>query len=566
MNEQAKRLYEHLRLVDMAKEAGCLHEPDIQAKLDMSLTRLRRGELRVRFDRPLENTLLRRLVAAATIGERAPVFPQYPPDIAFPIAQIVGTDQMLWRPLDLWCEHTFLQGTTGSGKTTAQVTLMDGFYDRGIQIIVIARKEAGRIFLRYPDAILLRPQQLFINFADSVGDPRLFYAEWIPILARGIGIHSDYIPKFLEVVIRAHASEAAKGRKLSLVRLERIFRALGKRGDRRCATIAGALAAFNLFLGETARVETAPAWESDSRVIVLDREGAPPAYRACLDGMLLHRFQAKAALEGYTSHLRRVIFYDEVGLDFNRDFESQQASSGFVTTGKRLNSQSRSYGVAIIYSGQSYSQASDDIKDNTNTFILFRTPSPDQIREVALRMNLSEPWQRLVPGFPSGHALFVGPDLPNAVELQFLMVDLGPYPAEDVIAAKMEPVLQDLRNRSSFTTEESIQPLDVAELLGEESTTPTPAAPTCTTASDPSAVRALLADHWALLRDVIQHPDCGIAARFHRLGFGGSRGNRIKEQLIGLGLLEAVEIRKSPVGAATKLLRLTSLARTLPGL
>jgi len=36
--------------------------------------------------------------------------------------------------------------------------------------------------------------------------------------------------------------------------------------------------------------------------------------------------------------------------------------------------------------------------------------------------------------------------------------------------------------------------------------------------------------------------------------------------LIALGLLEVVEVRKSAVGAATKLLRLTHLARTMPGL
>lgn len=566
MNESAKRLFEHYRLVNMANEAGCLHEPGIQAKLQMSLSGLRKGEISARFNRQLENTLLRRLVAAATTGEGAPLFPQYPSDIAFPIAQVVGTDQMLWRPLDRWCEHGFEQGTSGSGKTCAQVTLMDGFYDRGIQIISIARKEAGRIFLRYPNAILLRPQQLFINFANPIGDPLLFYAEWVPILARGIGVRSDYTPKFLEVVLRAHASESARGRKLSLVRLERIFRALGKRGDRRCETIAGAIAAFNLFLGETARVETAPSWESEFRLIAFDRESAPAAYRACLDGMLLHRFQAKAALEGYTPHLRRIISYDEVGLEFNRDFESQQASSGFVTTGKRLNSQSRSYGVGIIYSGQSYSQASDDIKDNTNTFILFRTPAPDQLREVALRMNLPEHLQRRVATLPNGRAFFSAPDVPTPIEIQFPMVDLGPYPAEHVLAAKMGPVLQDLRNRSSFTTEESIQPLDVAELLGEENVTPAPSVPSITAAAAHSVVGVLLTDHWALLQDVIQHPDCGIAARFHRLGFGGSRGNRIKEHLIGLGLLEVVETRKSPVGAATKLLRLTSLARTLPGL
>lgn len=563
MKDSANRYLQYLRHLQWAEAAHCLHEADIQADLAASLSHLRHGQIAAKASHRLENRLFRRLVAKALVGEPAPEMPAYDPVLSIPMAQIIGTERMLCRPLDTFTGHGFFQGTTGSGKTTAQVTLADSFVVRQIGAIMFARKEAGRLLLRYPDAILLRPQQLSVNFTKAIGDPRLFFAEWVPIIARGIGVRSDYVPKFLDTVVRAESFEKAKGRKLSLTKLEKVFRGLGRRGDRRCDTIASALATFNLFLQDTARIEESPQWENQFSVIILDREGAPPAYRACLDGMMQHRFQAQAAQEGYTHHLRRVIFYDEAGLEFGREFEAQQAGAGFVSPAKRGISQMRSYGVAIIYSGQSYGLMSQDIKDNTNTLCAFRTISTEDIREVGFRMNLTESQRQRLPTFPPGRAFVAAPDLPAAVEVQFAFADLGPYPAEDQIAARMAPVLQQLRQKTGFTPEDVLEPLDVDELLGEDAPQP---GPTQAPAGAEALAGTLLEDHWAFLRDVAQHKDSGIAARLHRLGFGGSKGQRIREELIALGLLEAIEVRKSAVGAATKLLRLTQLAQTMPGL
>jgi len=563
VNDSAKRYLQYLRNLQLAEAAHCLHEPDIQADLAASLSHLRHGQIAAKASHRLENRLFRRLVAASLVGEPAPTLPEYDVSIAISVAKIVGTDSMLWRPLDAWTGHGFLNGTTGSGKTTGQVILADCFVERQVRGVFFARKEAGRLLLRYPDGILLRPHQLPVSFTNPIGGPPLFFAEWVPIIARGIGVRSDYVPKFLDIVVRAHSSEKAKGRKLSLTKLEKIFRGLGRRGDRRCDTIASALATFNLFLGDTARIEESPQWEKQFSAIILDRESAPPAYRACLDGMMQHRFQAQAAQEGYTHHLRRVIFYDEAGLEFGREFEAQQAGAGFVSPAKRGISQMRSYGVAIIYSGQSYGLMSQDIKDNTNTLGAFRTVSTEDIRELGLRMNLTESQKQRLPISPPGRAFIAAPDLPTAVEVQFAFADLGPYPAEDQIAARMDPVLQELRQKTVFTREAAIEPLDVDELLGEDALPP---APPQAPAGAEAIASTLLEDHWAFLRDVAQDKDSGIAARLHRLGFGGSKGHRIKEELIALGLLEVVEVRRSVVGAATKVLRLTQLAQTMPGL
>ena len=65
------------------------------------------------------------------------------------------------------------------------------------------------------------------------------------------------------------------------------------------------------------------------------------------------------------------------------------------------------------------------------------------------------------------------------------------------------------------------------------------------------------------LRDVLDHPDDGVKARYRRLGLSGGRGNRIKEELVEDGWMQAEVI---PVGRTRKvLLRLTPQARKALG-
>ncbi len=562
MKTPEQRYSKFLQNVQKAAAANCLHDPSILADLNASLCHLRQGQIAAKACRRLEGRLFRRLVAAALAGKSIPDLPAYDPADSVPLGTVIETGSLLWRPLKSWTGHVCCVGATGSGKTNAETVLLDRFVEKGIQAIAFARKEAGRLLLRYPDAILLRPPEWPVNFLQPIGNPNQYFAELAPILARGVGARSDYIPKLLETLMRTHSSVATTARGLSLKRLESVLRSLGARGDRRCETLAAALSTFNLFLGDTARIESAPQWEDRHHVIILDREGAPPTYRACLDGLMQLRFQAQAVQQGYTQDLRRVIFHDEAGLELGREFDSQ-AGSNAISTAKREITQMRSYGVGLFLSYQSFGQVSQDVKDNTNTVIAFRTLSPEDVRELGYRMNLTDPQKQRLPLQRPGRALVTAPDLPCAVEVQFDYADLGPYPPESQISARMAPVLQEFRQNTVYTQEAPIVPLDVDELLGEtEPAVPAPEHKTLT----PSFNGNLLANHLAFLRDIAQFPESGVAARLHRLAFGGSKGSRIKQELIDLGLLEVIEVRKSAVGAPTKVLHLTELARNLPAL
>ena len=303
-------------------------------------------------------------------------------------------------------------------------------------------------------------------------------------------------------------------------------------------------------------------------MIIYNFEGAPPAYRACLSGLRQLRVQAKAAQLGHDLHLRRVIFHDEAGLEFGREFESH-SGSGFVSAAKREITQMRSRSICIIYNCQSYARMTEDIKENTNFVCAYRTPATAEMQELGVRLNLTDEQQQRLPQLPDGRAFIIAPGMPRAIEVQFPYVELGDYPPEEVTAARMEPVLNQLRGQTIFSREDPIEPLDIENILAEDRRA-AEAAPTANPAQSASNTQpfqgTLLADQMAMLRDVVRYPESGVADRMRRLGFGGFKNSRIKQELIDLGLLVVVEVRKSSAGGPTKILRLTDLARTLPGL
>jgi len=71
--------------------------------------------------------------------------------------------------------------------------------------------------------------------------------------------------------------------------------------------------------------------------------------------------------------------------------------------------------------------------------------------------------------------------------------------------------------------------------------------------------RGLEVEAFGLLQDVLEHPDDGVDARYRRLGFSGDKGNRLKEQLLEVAIVEGQLVR---VGNTRKLLlRVTDGAR-----
>jgi len=222
-----------------------------------------------------------------------------------------------------------------------------------------------------------------------------------------------------------------------------------------------------------------------------------------------------------------------------------------------------------LFGCQSYAQMTEDIKDNTNIVCAFRTPAPAEAQELAIRLNLTDEQRQLLRQLADGRAFVIAPGMSRAVEVQFPYVDLGDYPPDELVSARMEPVLNQLHGQTVFSREEPIKPLDIEKILAAErpATEATPAENPAQPASNTEPFHGtLLADQIGMLRDVARFAESGVAERFRRLGFGGSKGNRIKQELIDLGLLAVVQVRKSLAGAPTKLLRLTDLARTLPGL
>lgn len=563
-----ERLLRFLGNLRYAEAADCSNKPSIQENACWSLSPLRNGEIAEKAAQMVEAEVALQLVAASLQGEPTPTLPEVDEATAILVARILASGQTLFLPPRNFTRHAVFAGTTGSGKTTAEVGLASELRKKNVAVEIFARKEAGRLLRFFPGAIVVRPHELFTNFLESIGDRKLYIAELTPILARGIGIRSDFVPAFLDVQFRAQAGQLKGEPALSLKQLEEVFRQLGARGSRKCETIAAALATFNLYLGDTARVRTGSDWSTRYPVIIYDFEGAPAAYRNCLSGLRLLRLQAASTQAGHTDQLLRAIFHDEAGLDSGRESEAS-ASSGFISATKRSVTQLRSRGIGLIFSTQSYAQLTEDIKDNTNTVFAFRTPGSGEALELGRRLGLKEEQVQRLRQLPDGCALMLAPGLSAAIEVQFEKIDLGDYPPEDWVTARMAPVIEAIRQQTTFSRETPIEPLDLAQILNPDNTkedSHQKTKPTGGVENLPPFAGTLLTDQMALLRDVARQPDSGVAERFRRLGFGGAKGNRVKHDLLDLGLLEVESVRRSLAGAPTKLLRLTALARSIPGL
>jgi len=207
MNDPISRYEFFQQCLLAAEQAGCADDPDIQEALVWSLSPLCNGAISEEAMRKVEAQLAPRLLAARLQGAPPPVIPDHDPRTSIAIGQVVRMNKEFRLQTKAIPGHIVVAGATGSGKTTAEAAIIDGLVEKRIHVDIFARKEAGRFLRRYPKAVLLRPDQLPVNFLDPIGDPRLYFAELAPILARGVGLRSDYVPDLLDVLIRVHASQ-----------------------------------------------------------------------------------------------------------------------------------------------------------------------------------------------------------------------------------------------------------------------------------------------------------------------------------------------------------------------
>src|SRR5207244_2554431 len=116
------------------------------------------------------------------------------------------------------------------------------------------------------------------------------------------------------------------------------------------------------------------------------------------------------------------------------------------------------------------------------------------------------------------------------------------------------------------TAADETQGLSYLEILGEENPTPTVNTPSAEVKPadtlDDKPLENFFDEHRALLRQIAGNPSASITEHYQSLKWSAGRGNRVKNQLLEMGLVTS-ERQKSNNGRPKEILTLTQKGKSL---
>jgi hypothetical protein len=101
---------------------------------------------------------------------------------------------------------------------------------------------------------------------------------------------------------------------------------------------------------------------------------------------------------------------------------------------------------------------------------------------------------------------------------------------------------------------------ETLDYLGMLDQRPQPA--TITTTVGPEIRTRFLAEHQTFLRELHDNPSASVTEHYRRLQWGAGRGNRVKNQLLEMGLI-VIARQRSTAGRPVEILLLTDAAKEL---
>jgi len=323
-----------------------------------------------------------------------------------------------------------------------------------------------------------------------------------------------YNPSVTEILERVHTvpnTERVRGWKASAIRALETMESLALAGDTRTQHDA---------VGSILR---------QSAIIELDALAA--ANKAFLLPLLCFWVYAMKLPERHREKLGLVIFVEEAHhLLYRREAHRESLM-------EMLLRQCREIGIGIIVIDQHPHLMSSAALGNTYTSICLNLKDPRDLAKAAALSLMDEKEKGHLSMLPVGHGVVKLQDRwkqPFVIQIPSVSCDKGRV-TDEVVRAYLRPdgTLSGLRGpevRTAWGEERS--------RIGEE---------------------AVSEEELTFLHDVLTHQDGGVDTRYKRLGISADKGNRLKNALIRVGLIE--EQRVSIGRTRRTLLRITPRAR-----
>jgi hypothetical protein len=414
--------------------------------------------------------------------------------------------------------------------------------------------EGRRLLNHFSSSILvLRPDQEFWNMLEPIGPSEIYYSAWANEFARAFNLRAETWPELVEILKRIEGGMKPGDPYPSLKDFEKILWHLAEHDNRsKLETAARALAALNAVLGRTAHIRKAPYIETEYDVVIYECQGLPPRIDGFLAAIRLLRMQLQSTVVG--NQPQRCYLLDEAGNLFSKEL-SQAAGSGYISAAKRAITQIRKTGTGILAGVQVISETDDCLKANVASIVCLHCSNPKDAREAANLLLLPETAAVEIQSLPVGMGFLRSEGFTRPVKIQIPNFNLGPCPSDDEVARRMAPEFARLEQQTirSPMKPNGIQPLSYMDILGETESSSAPATEVPVAESEPPQI---FAEHRALLLEIEKHPEASVTEHYRHLHWSAGRGNRVKEQLLKLGLIDTKR-QKSSNGRPREILILT---------
>jgi hypothetical protein len=543
------------------QDMGLQYREDLQLLHQLSLSPLPHAAFK--FANKLNRTLDGFEFRQAVCGNET--VPNLSADTSIEIGKTVGKGLPYRIRISDLTTHAIVCGASGSGKTTLIRQIVNAFLG-GIYVLLFDHKDEGLRFVnKIPDAAYIPMNRQRWNCLSGTGDQRDYI--------RFVGSQFTKLMALLPVTANAVQAKllalcSDRGNLPAVSDLSRVFLVLAQKELRSSLhTASKGFSDLAVNMGRWADVRRGD-WPFGSYPLsVVPLKDCPAAFEYFCIAMLFRQLMDRATAGGHTGKLRQLVVFDEGRGFFGREMEPV-SGSGRGNLQAEILTKSRSYGIGNLIGTQSIISLQSTVVDNAGIFIALRTNSEQEAKSCCRRLGLEELRYMEFINMEVGTAWVVSPSCRQPVKIRIPFCDLGDYPGEADIASRMNPVWTLWDTRTVFAPEKSEAEgaIDFRELLGETASCTAPSVETSATEPVKPPVRqpndpAILSEYFAMLRSCEAHPDFGAATHYKTLGWSGGRGNRVKNQLIELGWIEAVRIASPRGGRPKETLQLTETGK-----
>ena len=535
--------------------AGVADDPYFQFMLDAAASPLRQRALGQRAMGILGSMVRGRALENSLRGPQPRPWPQLDPSNSIRLGPCVQTGLPVLIPLLHLTKHLLGSGKTGSGKTTAFWGYLRQLVKLGIEVLFMDHKNEGRRTLSFCRRALVLPMDRERqNTLEPVGDSKRYYTALCGELGRAYSLRPETWTKLVTILLRLERGKAPGEPYLSLKDFELVLgRIAATEGRQSLQTAALAVGSVNATLGQAARVRRGPDVAGRWPVTVYECQGLPHRVLQFLSAVRLLRLQLRDMIVGHAEGLRRVYFSDEGSLEFGKELSSPGAS-GYISPQRRLVTQVRSGGTAVVTGVQTLANTDEVLKANVGSYLCLGTQTAAETREASQLLGMPAERMDELQRLPLGMGYLRCDFHPEPVLVSIPNFDAGRYLSDAEVAERMAPAWRWLDEHTVFSDarDDVGTPLSYREILREDEPTGAAeprrsgAAPPMETAL-PQGDPGMLAEWQALLVDILEHPESGVGERYRRRGWSAGRGNRVKCAVTENGLVEA-ERQVSPRG------------------